>query len=309
MLKLLRRKSGSDTIAAIGLHPDGVSLICAQSKKDVPPKVTDWEYRPWQYGDPLESVLKDIVQAHKLKKKPCSTVIDPVDYRLLVSETVDVPQEEMAEAVRWKIKDLLDFDVMDATLDVFGFPGPQGTNESGQCYVVAAKNQSLKKRIKMLLAAGANVTVVDIPEMALRNVAATLDKEAKGIALLYFSPSVGFLTISKGDVLHMSRNLNVGLGELVESTDRSELTDRILVELRRSIDYYASHFKLQPVDRLLIAPLPAELVGWELNFSERLGIPVDVLDVNSLATWPDEVPREVAVKFFLTFGAALRQMQ
>ncbi len=306
-MKLIRRKGGSNAVAAIGMHPDGVSLICAQCTKSAPPQVLDWEYRPWGYGESLEEILKDMAGTHKLKKQQCATVIDPVDYRLLVSETVDVPAEEMAEALRWKVKDLLDFDVMDATLDVFGFPGPHDTNDSGQCYVVAAKNQALRKRIKTVIDAGANLRIIDIPEMALRNVAAILPNRDKGVACLYFNQTVGFLTISKGDVLHLSRTFNVGLGELLEAADRSEYVDRIVVELRRSLDYYASHFKQPVIERLYLGPLPTELMGWELNFAERLALAVEVMDLNTLARWPSEVPRDVAVKAFLTFGAALRQ--
>lgn len=71
---------------------------------------------------------------HDLGRYQCSTLLSPGEYQVLLVEAPNVPQAELKTAIRWRIKDLLDYHVNDATVDVLSVPpNPGGGNERNQC--------------------------------------------------------------------------------------------------------------------------------------------------------------------------------
>src|SRR5690606_10297963 len=109
----------------------------------------------------------------------------------------DVRPEELRSAVRWRIKDLLGFHIDDAIIDVFEIPDQRHQHRNRMMYVVAAKANAVQSRAEFLANAGLTIDVVDIPEMALRNLAMLLDEEQQGIALLHLDDTRGVITLSR----------------------------------------------------------------------------------------------------------------
>ena len=145
-------------------------------------------------------------------------MLDESEYSLLLTEAPDVKPEELRTALRWRVKDLIDFHINDATLDAFELPGADG-NKSREMYAVAARNEAIRRRADALQNAGINLEVIDIPEMAQRNLAALLPEDAQGVALLSFTNRGGLLTISRQGDLYLSRGLDVGLDHLQQGGD------------------------------------------------------------------------------------------
>lgn len=307
-MRLWGKKDVSAGFACIGMHADGVSFVAAKQGPGQPPEVTAWEFRGCAEGAERESVLTALADDYKLDRQHCITLLDPGDYRLLVAEAPPLPDEEMAEAMRWRVKDVVDFDINDAVVDVFAFPETQDAQGSKPVYVVVARNQALQRRIQIMEKARINLEVVDIPELALRNVASLLPSAERGVALLSLEEQTGIITLTKQDVLYMSRTLNVGLDDMRKAKERAFYLDRIVLEIQRSLDYYVSHFHQAPIDRLVMAPLPEGFLGLELFFAERLGIKVDLLHLSELARWDKSLPMNVEPRCVATFGAALRRM-
>lgn len=305
-MKLWHRRKGQGGLAGVGIHPDGVSFVQVERPEQGAPAVATWDFRRVTDGADFATVLAQLANDRGLRRLHCTTLLDPFDYRLLAAEAPPVPPEELADAMRWRVKDLLDFDIQDATLEIFPSPvKPSGTDVK-PVYVVVAHNTALRQRIHLLDGANINVDVVDIPELALRNVASLLDTQDRGVALLCLAENSGFITLTRRDVLYMSRTLNVALDELRDTTERAPLLDRIVLEVQRSLDYYVSHLRQAPVDRLMLAPLPTGFPGLDSYFSDRLGIPVSLLKLNELAQWQVAIPPEIEPRCLATFGAALR---
>lgn len=308
IMKLWQKRRGQAGFAGVGIHPDGVSFVQVESRGQDAPVVTAWDFRSVMDGADFARVLAQLADDYGLRRVHCITLLDPFDYRLLAAEAPPVPPEELADAMRWRVKDLLDFNIQEATLEVFPSPVKPAGSDLRPVYVVVAHNTALRQRIHLLDGANINVEVVDIPELALRNVASLLDRENRGVALLSLAENSGFITLTRRNVLYMSRTLNIALDELRDTTERAPLLDRIVLEVQRSLDYYVSHLRQAAVDRLMLAPLPAGFPGLDNYFSDRLGIPVSLLRLNDLAQWPTALPADMEPRCLATFGAALRQM-
>ncbi|MHB8535925.1 MAG: agglutinin biogenesis protein MshI [Sulfuricaulis sp.] len=293
-------------LTGVGLRTDGVCVVRVERMTGRAPALTLFDFRPW--GDQgQEKVLAHLAQDHDLKHSRCTTVLDSDEYTLLLTEAPDVPPDELRAAIRWRIKDLIDFHINDATLDVFDLPGDKSAGRTRSMYAVAARTSAIQRRADMMYAAGINLDVIDIPEMAQRNLAALLPEDAKGVALLSFMPGGGLITISKQSEIYLSRNIDIGLDMLGEQNDLTGLFDRIALEVQRSLDYYDSHFRQAPIGHLAIAPMPAEIPGMVDYLKANLSVTVLVMDLKKLVECDAEIPPALQSVCLATLGAALRQ--
>ena len=167
-----------------------------------------------------DKTLARIATDYGLKRAVCTTVLDQTEYSLLLTEAPDVPAEELRAAMRWRVKDLIDFHINDATLDVFDIPGERVVGRARPMYTVAARSAVIQKRVDQLDAAGINLQVIDIIELAQRNLATLLPEDVRGVALLSFTAGAGLLTITKQSELYLSRNLDIGLDALTQSENQ-----------------------------------------------------------------------------------------
>lgn len=271
------------------------------------PLLADFAFHPWPADEGPEKTLTHVAADYGLKRKPCTTVLDQADYSLLLTEAPDVPPDELRAAMRWRIKDLIDFHINDATIDVFDVPGERVAGRARPLYVVAARSAVIQKRVDLLDTAGVDLQVIDIVEMAQRNLAALLPEDARGVALLSFSVTGGLLTITKQGELYLSRNLDIGLDALTQSPEPAGYFDRIVLEVQRSLDYYDSHFRQPPVSGLVLAPLSRPVAGLEEHLRANLSLSVSVMDLSQLLDFRAEFDLPARARCLIAIGAALRR--
>jgi len=264
------------------------------------------DFRPW--GDQgQEKVLERAAADYDLARSRCTTVLDSNEYSLLLTEAPDVPPDELRAAIRWRIKDLIDFHINDATLDVFDLPGEKPAGRARTMYAVAARSTAIQKRADMMSAAGINLDVIDIPEMAQRNLASLLPEDAQGVVLLSFTPGGGLITISKQSEIYLSRNIDIGLDALTQLSDTASMFDRIVLEVQRSLDYYDSHFRQAPITTLALAPMPREVPGLVGYLKANLSANVIAMDLTKLMECEVDLKPELQSACLTVLGAALRQ--
>lgn len=293
-------------LTGVGLRSDGVCVVRIERATGRLPALTLADFRPW--GDQgQEKVLERVAHDYDLGHSRCTTVLDANEYSLLLTEAPDVPPDELRAAIRWRIKDLIDFHINDATLDVFDLPGEKATGRARSMYAVAARSSAIQKRADMMSAAGINLDIIDIPEMAQRNLAALLPEDAQGVVLLSFTSGGGLITISKQSDIYLSRNIDIGLEMMASFQDTGELFDRIVLEVQRSLDYYDSHFRQAPITTIALAPTPREVPGLVDHLKANLGASVITMDLTKLLECAAELKPELQSACLNVLGAALRQ--
>ncbi len=254
-----------------------------------------------------ERQLQRLAAQHQLKQGRCTTLMDESEYTLVLTEAPDVRPEELKTALRWRVKDLIDFHINDATLDVFELPGMEMGGRAREMYAVAARNEAIRRRVDQLHNAGINLEVIDIPEMAQRNLAALLPEDAQGVALLSFANRGGLLTISRQGDLYLSRNLDVGLDHLAQGGDLTGYFDRVVLEIQRSLDYFESHFRQSPIQHLVLTPAGAHLPGLLEHLRSNLSVGVAAMNLAELVEIGAAAPSDLEGPCLFTLGAALRR--
>ena len=200
-------------------------------------------------------------------------VLSPELYSLSLIERPTVSDEDLCEAVRWKLQESVDFPVDEATLDVFALP-EAATRGRPMVFVAAARTDTLRGILDKLRKTGLELESVDIAELGLRNLAYRLyDEPDQTIGLLRMTTASGMINITRAHALFLARRL-AGLPTAFDAAEWDDLKDRILLQVQRSIDYYESALQQPPCQALLVAASE----GWEqrlvAHLQEMLPLPV-----------------------------------
>ncbi|HED19017.1 MAG TPA: hypothetical protein ENI74_05885, partial [Gammaproteobacteria bacterium] len=150
-----RKKSRSDVLSALIFSAAGTASATIRQGKSGKPVLEQCSFSPRVPGQDPEANLKKFVSEQGLAKTGCTTLLALDDYQLLMVEAPKVPPSELKAAIRWLIRDLIDFHIDDAVLDVFDVPPSGARAVQEHLYVVVSRSALVRKRIEVLEHAGA----------------------------------------------------------------------------------------------------------------------------------------------------------
>ncbi|WP_338414472.1 hypothetical protein [uncultured Sphaerotilus sp.] len=206
------------------------------------------------WSTPLSS-LRDLRRQRALQRHHRLLVLQRHQYQLLPTEAPEVPREQWSDAVRWQLRDLVSFPVADAQIDLLEIPAE--TNQRGRPSVLAAlaPRQELAPVAEDALRARMPWKVMDLPETALRNLAALLEEPGRGIALLLIDETHSTLVITASGELLQARHIDVSAAQIAEPDEalRQQAFDRAGLELQRTLDSFERLFSRVTLSRLVVS--------------------------------------------------------
>lgn len=247
-------------------------------------------------------VLSHLAGEAGLKKEPLITLLPPETYQMLMLEAPAVPDEELNRAVRWKIKDMLDYHVDDAVFELLKLPGG-GNGRPSYLYAVAARADSIRGVLALYRESGLAIEVIDVEETAQRNITTKLEPPGHAVCLLHVFAERGLLTFTFGGELALARRIDL------RGVPAEELLDRLVLETQRSVDYFDRQFHMLPLAKLYLAPMAD---GDELyrQLHRQLTLPVERLDLELIFDFGshDELRQpDMQARVFHALGAAMRE--
>ncbi|WP_250656572.1 pilus assembly protein PilM [Alkalimarinus coralli] len=254
-----------------------------------------------------KDALAGLVDEYGLKGFPCNLVLTSDQYQIFQTDKPPVADEELSEAIRWKVKDLIDYSLDDAITDVFDFPDDATRGRGSLVNVVSARKALLQQNVKLMAEVGLDLQSIDITELVLRNISMRYDAVGSGLALLFMRPGFGMILVSKGDTMYFSRRFDFSLDALRNTATQESTIQQLALEVQRSLDYYESQMgQVPPKELLLVGPdgsFPlANMLG------QNVAVSVKNLDVAPLFE-DEDISSEVVIQNFAAVGAALRESQ
>lgn len=321
LFSLIKRKKSVSGLTGISIQREGIGIArITRSGSDGQPRLALCEFLA---TTDHASQLAALTGKYQLDAADCTSLMDASHANLLLVEAPEVDPGELKAAVRWRIKDLIDFHIDDAVLDVFDVEGQRGRTK--MMYVVVARITTVQEHIDLLEGAHVNLGIIDIAELAQRNIAALVPEDQSGVALLHLTARSGLLTLTRQGSLFLARNLDFGTEQLAAQfpapptaefaldSDADgppaglvRLMDSIVLEIQRSVDYYESHFGLPPISGLVIAPMDRSIPGLAGYLGGNLGLPVRMLDLNTMLDCEQTLSDELQARCLPAIGAALR---
>lgn len=244
----------NDSQIGVDFLTGGVAVAQVQCGRKNPGHILRSEFVEAEGQEAQVEALKNWVRSNGLQKTPCVCLVASDDCDVYQVEKPEVEDAEMLQALTWKIKDLINYDVANAVVECYLIP-ESSKNKQQQVGVVAARETVVQSYIDSIKASAMQLTALDIHELARNNLQLVRASAESSLALLTLSDNAGLLSIYHDTDLYVSRDFPIGLDQLALVTSEDESAfDALLLELQRSMDYFESYYGLGAVNQLRIFP-------------------------------------------------------
>jgi len=292
---LFRRAGGGEIIGLYAAGEESAIVRLAPAAAASPRRMD-----LFQLGE-QESALREVAAREHFRGLRGNGVLAMDKYQLLMVDAPDVPAEELRAAVKWKIRDLIDFHIDDVVIDVFDVPARAVASPSRSLYVVAARAGAVRELVDRLFAAGLDIGAIDIVEMALRNLALADSGEDERLVTLYLERDRGVIVLSRGATLYFTRQLDLGYA----GVGGPEVNARLSLEIQRSLDYCDSHLDFGRPSRIAAVPFHGADADFLDAISADIGLPASYFDLARIVAMP-ELVEEFTPTDWIALGGALR---
>ncbi len=292
---------------AISTDTDAIRLAHVERPALGKPKVERWGIVNRDDHDGTE--LRQAVIEYELGRYRCTTLLQPSEYQLLMVDAPSVPRDELKAAIRWRVKDLLEYHIDDATMDVLDIPVDRDApGKNHYMYAVSAKNDVVQGQIAQFERAGIGLQVIDIPETAQRNIAQLYETADRGVGMFSFDRAGGLFTLSFEGELYLARRMDISWPQLVGAREdmRQGYFERIALELQRSLDHFERQYQAITLSELLLGPMPED-IGLLEYLRSQLYLPLRQINLaDALEFVGADVGADQQWQLLHLLGAALR---
>jgi MSHA biogenesis protein MshI len=297
----------------VGIAQDGAVLLAVEVSHAAERPAVQWVGRVDASG--FSQGLQTLNRQRRLHGAKLVGLLPPDAARLVAIPAPDVPRSEWVDALRWSLRDHVDFEVDDALIDVLEVPEATQLRQSRPTLTVVLPRDRFVQLQTDVDDAGLHWSALDTAETALRNISALGEEEGKAHALLAFGETHSLLVITYQGELVMARQIEVQGAAMTSSNDAREgALSRASLEVLRTIDTFErvhSEVSLQGLSVVLppgtgdeVLPLLSDLIYVPVQ-PFQIGNWVDLTPLGADHPW---VRAGVNLADLCALGAALRPL-
>ncbi len=242
--------------------------------------------------------LDRTLRKQRLQGKRATLVLEPEDYRLLQLPRPDVAEAELDGVLRWRIRDLVDFDVEEAVIQTYPMPGQLHTTVQ-LLFVVVARRTLLQRYVETTHDAGLQLQTITTAELALNHHCGHALHENEATLLLALFQRKSYLLHRYQGAIYRVRELNFGMNQLQQhqSTSTEGGLDHLVEEINRFLVFCEHHCEGGRAEWVLLPEVLQQQAHFISELVERTGVSAERIITVSLGgdclpvSW---LPREVA---------------
>ncbi len=252
LLSWLKKDSESSRVLGCDMYQDGCALAVVDQADAAGPLITGVRWCPFEPGSDRVALVRQAVRDLNARGLPVVANLQHSAYSLVQLDAPDLGPDELRDAMRWRVKDLIDFPVEQAVIDVFKLPPSRRPGAPELVYTVVAKSHEVEALGEFLEAAGLQVRAIDIAEMAIRNLVMHLDRPERPRAYLYLQPGETIIEIADGPQVYLSRRVLQDFNLDADGDLLQVQMENLALEVQRSLDYFESQYALGAADQLSV---------------------------------------------------------
>lgn len=263
-------------------------------------------YRVGNMPEQLADSLSLIANNHNNKDAICNWVLYTKHYRLLLTNAPNVPLDEYKDALRWQIKDMIDYPSDDIALDTFA-PTSFSQTDPPKLYVIVAQSSFLQKIVKLIKLAPFDLKTIDIKEFAIRNLIMEQSNLAQPVGFLHLDNTECLMTIVKDNQLYFVRHIPItpDIAQEPLGQDFTKISD----EIQKSLDYYATELKQEMPTEFLLSPTIEPNSSFVTTLKQNISLSFAPLLLENIIQIDSEksFSTDLLKTCYVAIGGALRQ--
>ncbi|OGW38309.1 MAG: pilus assembly protein PilM [Nitrospirae bacterium GWD2_57_9] len=250
--------------------------------------------------------IKELLASQQVKTKEVVLSVSGSSVIIKRIAVADMTEEELAESIKWEAEQYIPFSIDDVNVD-FQKLGQGAQEGQADVLLVAVKKDKINDYVNLVKEAGLEPVVLDVDAFALANMyELNYEQEAGITALFNIGASVMNINILKDGTSIFTRDITVGGNRYTEALQRefgltyedaekvkrgesvdgaeadqiagvmSSVTEDIVAETQRSLDFFRSTTGSEQVSRVLVSGGCARIGNFTSVLGERIEIPVEI---------------------------------
>lgn len=268
------KKQSDDTILGVSITPQGAGWCVLEAGADKP-VVTRSGVVSGSFRSPVEA-FDALCQQDALPALPCHISLSLEFYHMLLVDAPNVPDAELREAVKWRVKDMIAQPVEKMVVDVFRLPADAYRGRMNMVYAALIERSNVSALVAACERQQLTLRSIGIAELALASIMGAMSGvENLGLAVLYLTGDKGSINLIENGYLYLTRTLemhSMGSSYSGNVDFNNDPTDNLALDIQRSLDYYESQLGKSGVNRLYVITESVEQQVWCEGLSQRLPI-------------------------------------
>jgi MSHA biogenesis protein MshI len=310
LLSLLNKSQRNGPRAGILINEQNVAIAVVRRRAGQKPLIEHCAVYACENNEPAEQLLRRHIAKLGLARASVHAVTSADDYQLVQVESPEVQPAELRAAIRWRLRDVINFHIDDAVVDVFEIPDQSRRSKNKMLFAVAARSAAVQRLVAAIAPVARDFDVIDIPELCLRNVSALLPQDQKGVATLLLGEKFAQLILTRQGVLYLARRIEYSRSYDFDgdATGGAKNIDAaaLALELQRSLDYFESNYDQTPIGDLVLAPAGANSTRLLSSLQSETSLRISVLELSEIMEGADALGQDLHPDCLLALGAALR---
>lgn len=204
------------------------------------------------------SGLEKWLLANQLTGLPVVISLDTLDYQLHLVEAPKVADDELSDALRFRLRDLLPAGRDDLMVRGFRLPGDAYRGRMDMAFAAVVEKNVIRELVSWCRRQQLELAGITIPELSLLNLLAEYEPES-AVGVLRMDEGEGVIYLYREGALYVTRRLNIGVkafapadSGLSFALDTSASTDALALEVQRSLDYFDSQLGMGMVSQIWV---------------------------------------------------------
>ncbi|HVE44660.1 MAG TPA: hypothetical protein VNC84_05945 [Gammaproteobacteria bacterium] len=250
----------------------------------------------------LSLLLPALMTRYALALVPTFWLLQPDEYQLFLIDSLPVSEEEITDALTWRIQSLINYPTNEAVIDYFMLPAKKGASSRPMVASVVAKESTLLKVVNIFKNNQLQLSTIDIPELALRNLSSLYETDEKSTAIIYFYHRMAILNISHQKTLYFTRQLPIPM-----TTDNNTIYyEEFCLEITRYFDYFQNQWRFPVPSRVFVIAKENEITDIASQLSTHLLLPVEPFTLTAVNV-NNKKKTEIEANYLLPWGCLMRE--
>ncbi len=206
--------------------------------------------------DELKRLFSQWCKDNQIKGISCRWLLSHELYQSYLTEAPNVLEKEMAEALKWQIKDQLDLPVGEVLVSYYKPNHPDPDNK--QVTAISVEKKLIEELINTTLDAGLELDAIEIEELAIGKALLPYFEDEQIIGYVGENKSGLVFNFYQGNKLVFARYKkglfmpSAASDEFSLESDNQAQEEAFLLETQRTLDYVISQLFRKPIDLILL---------------------------------------------------------
>ncbi|MEY3182523.1 MAG: hypothetical protein RLZ35_508 [Pseudomonadota bacterium] len=281
---------------AVGIYfcQDSISMVHLDTDSAPIPTILAYQHVTCRSENEKKIALQSFVEKHALETMACHAIIELQDYKVTLLDAPPVSDNELIPSVRWMLKDVINYPLDEACVDIFHVPLARARDNAKLIYAVVTPLKVMIGIENIIKNSGLSLHSLGIPELALKNTLSFFKYVKHGSLLIYLHNNMGKLIIMDEKYIHMIRNIDL----------RDNPSETLILEIQRYLDYSNTLFRQNLCLSFLLTPNPLnDDIAPKLK--STLETETTQIDFSSFFSNGSDIPIAYQTPLLIALGAAL----